>query len=181
MVAIFQESTTRTRTIESGVPKLVQLICFHFPAMSVHLFFWGMLALLDLLQCRFRCCCDSKDCLCFTDLADCCTKRSSLLPERDAAGFSLLHLLAVKPAWSFGDMFEHPLFTLTQITFLGLGAMHRSMPTTSLIAVALDHDLDFLPSWKHDDAGPCFEPMRLPNLDIDTESLPARMATSGHA
>ena len=130
-------------------------------------FSWGMLVLLDPLQCRFGLCCDSKDCFRFTEVADCCTKRSSLLPDSltglallhllaaepamlehplstlscctrrssllpdSTTGPSLLHLLsAVKPAWSFGDLFEHPLFTtsMSHLTFLGLGAMHRSRP-----------------------------------------------------
>ena len=125
-------------------------------------------SLLDPLQCRFRLCCDSKDCFRFTEVTDCCTKLSSLLPD-SLTGLALLHLLAVepamfehplstlscctkrpsllpdsttgpsllhfllsavKPAWSFGDVFEHPLFTMSHLTFLGLGAMHRSRPPT---------------------------------------------------
>ena len=138
---------------------------------TVHLFSWGMLALLDPLQCRFRLCCDSKDCFRFTEVTDCCTKRSSLLPD-SLTGLALMHLLAVdpatamfehplstlscctkrpsllpdsttgpsllhfllsavKPAWSFGDVFEHPLFTMSHLTFLGLGAMPQGDRLTS--------------------------------------------------
>ena len=99
--------------------------------------------LLDELQCCFTLCCESNEELPRFDV-DCRTKRSSLLPEQLATGFSSLHLLAVKPAWPFGDGFAHPLSTQpASLEVLGLGAMRRSTPR-ALAALALDNVVGFL-------------------------------------